>query len=97
MEIKTKLSIGDKMYMITKTEDNMIEVWGIFDDRRSDSVFVMYDRPVGKIHIEVERDNNVKIKYFPEGIDFYFYEEDVFGSIQEAQEECDKRNMRIKG
>lgn len=137
MEIKTKLSIGDTMYVIEKTEydkpitcvscngignirlasgnehycpdclgkgyfeNKVTEAWRIFDDRRPDSVFSMYGRPVGEIRAEVTKDGrkkseSIKIMYFPKGMGNYFYEENVFGSVKEAQEECDKRNSALE-
>lgn len=138
MEIRTKLSIGDTMYIIEKTEydkpitcvscngtgnirlasgnehycpdcngrgyneNRTTKAWRVLDDRRPDSLFHLYGLPVGKISVEAfkqdgrRKECTTKIAYYPKGTGNFFYEENVFGSEKEAQEECDRRNLALK-
>lgn len=136
MEIKTKLSIGDPMYIIEASEydkpitcsgcggtgkinlqngkqykcpecygrgyfENKVKKeWRIFDDRTPDSLLHIYGRPVGEIKVEVHQDGRkknptIKTIYTPRGVGNFFYEENVFPTIEDAQTECDKRNKEI--
>lgn len=48
-------------------------------------------RPIGKINVEIEG-KNIDVTYFPRRMGSFFHEENCFGTEQEAQEECDRRN-----
>lgn len=90
MNIKTKLSVGDKLFAIHKTD-----IWKIKDDRIEKPVTHSYGNPIRKIEIEVTK-SGVDIKYYVNSDFSYFLEsEDIFGSEEEAKKECDLRNQMI--
>lgn len=127
MDIKTKLNVGDTLFVIseimsTKKEEckacrgkgkiiledkkeyecpscngqghhlkNKIKEWQVLGG-------YFEGTPVGKIGVEISgrKKQSIKIHYFPKGMGNYFYEENCFASLKEAQGECNQRNMIIK-
>jgi len=58
-----------------------------------------YMRPVGKIGVEIEggkRKQSIKVTYTPKGMGNYYYEENCFATLDEATQECIRRNGALK-
>jgi len=122
MEIKTKLSIGDDIFVI---QENIKTVKKVCEVCNGEKNIILYDKKyecpecrghgikieygsrswmvaetkytskkdkIKRIDIEVT-EAKIKTAYFPWGTSGnYFYEEDCFVTLKEAQAECERRN-----
>jgi RecJ-like exonuclease len=71
------------------------ENWHVLNNNPAD---LDYDRPVGKITVEItggKRKQDVKIAYSPLKMGNYYYEENCFPTLDEAEKECKKRNSEL--